>query len=145
MTIFDHVKNLFLKEKRWNDFNEEERKTFLIYMINKIISMNPNYLGYVNLLQKYTGDLSQEAVFNFYYNILPKGKYFSKYIKGTKTEEDEEKTNYISLYYECSKKQATEYLKLMSPKQIEEILNKYGIRYGTGRHMVQRGRKGKKR
>jgi hypothetical protein len=140
MTVFDHVKNLFLKEKRWNDFNEEERKTFLVYMINKIISMNPNYLGYVNLLQKYTGDLSQEAVFNFYYNILPKGKNFYKYIKGIKTEEDEEKIKYISLYYECSKKRASEYLKLISTKQIEEILNKYGINNGIERPVVQRGR-----
>jgi hypothetical protein len=143
MTIFDHVKNLFLKERKWDDFNEEERKSFAIYMINKIISMNPSYSGYVNLLQKYTGDLSQETVFNFYYNILPKGKYFSKYIKGIKIEEDEEQIKYISLYYECSTKQAAQYSKLMSSKQIEEILNKYG--YGNGRNVVQRGRKGKKR
>ena len=31
MTPFDHVKNLHTKKRRWEDFNDEEKKSFNIY------------------------------------------------------------------------------------------------------------------
>ena len=49
MTPFDHLKNLHTKKRKWNDFNDEERKNFNIYIINKALSFNPNYLNIVNL------------------------------------------------------------------------------------------------
>ena len=42
MTPFDHLKNLHTKKKNWDDFNDEEKKNFNIYIINKALSFNPN-------------------------------------------------------------------------------------------------------
>ena len=46
MTPFDHLKNLHTKKRKWNDFNDEEQKNFNVYIINKALSFNPNYLNY---------------------------------------------------------------------------------------------------
>ena len=51
MNPFEHVKNLHTKKRRWKDFNDEEKKSFNVYIINKALSMNPNYLGIVNMVQ----------------------------------------------------------------------------------------------
>ena len=81
MTPFDHVKNLHTKKHTWNDFNDEEKKSFNIFIINKALSMNPNYLGIVNMVQNFTGlnqILSQKEVFNLYYSLLPNKFKFYK-------------------------------------------------------------------
>ena len=71
MNPFDHIKNLHTKQRNWNDFNDEEKKSFNIYIINKALSMNPNYIDIVNMVQKYTNNmLGQKEVFNLYYNLL---------------------------------------------------------------------------
>jgi len=131
MDLFGHLNNLIYKNKKWNDFTEEERKTFNIYMINKFISMNPSYTGVVDMLQRYTGDLNQETVFNFYYNFLPKQKMYFKYIKGNKTEKDDQNLEILSKYFECSLSQAAEYFNLLSEENIQDILNKYGFEQPT--------------
>ena len=54
MNPFDHIKNLHTKKRRWEDFNDEEKKSFNVFIINKGLSMNPNYLGIVNMVQNFT-------------------------------------------------------------------------------------------
>ena len=74
MNPFDHLKNLHTKKRTWDDFNDEEKKSFNVFIINKALSMNPNYLGIVNMVQNFTGlnqILSQKEVFNLYYSLLP--------------------------------------------------------------------------
>ena len=48
MTPFDHLKNLHTKKRNWDEFNDEEKKNFNIFIINKALSFNPNYLNVVN-------------------------------------------------------------------------------------------------
>ena len=35
MTPFDHLKNLHTKKRNWDEFNDEEKKNFNIFIINK--------------------------------------------------------------------------------------------------------------
>ena len=35
MNPFDHIKNLHTKKRRWEDFNDEEKKSFNVFIINK--------------------------------------------------------------------------------------------------------------
>jgi hypothetical protein len=127
MNLFDHINNLLYKNKKWEDFTENDRKSFNVYMVNKFISMNPDYTDVVDQFQKYTKDLDSSTVFNFYYNFLPKRKAYFKYIKGDKPEVKEDILNILSLYYECSKKTALEYTDLLTTEELNIILNKYGF------------------
>ena len=114
MNPFDHIKNLHTKKRRWEDFNDEEKKSFNVFIINKGLSMNPNYLGIVNMVQNFTGlnqILSQKEVFNLYYSLLPNKFRFYKWIKGEKTKKEKEKAEYLAMHFEVSIREAYDYLK----------------------------------
>ena len=107
MTPFDHLKNLHTKKRNWDDFNDEEKKNFNVFIINKALSFNPNYLNIINLVQKYSaGQIPQKEVFKIYFNLLPSKFRFYKWIKGKKEKENKDKIEYLAMHFECSKKEA---------------------------------------
>ena len=50
-TIFDWVKQMSYDKEPWSSFSNEEHEIFNNFMINKIISMNPNYIELVAEIQ----------------------------------------------------------------------------------------------
>ncbi len=125
MNPFDHIKNLHTKQRNWNDFNDEEKKSFNIYIINKALSMNPNYIDIVNMVQKYTNNmLGQKEVFNLYYNLLPNKFRFYKWIKGAK-DKNIEKYKILAKHFECSSREAKDYMELLDKKEVNKILKLY--------------------
>ena len=126
MTPFDHIKNLHTKKKNWDEFNDEEKKNFNVFIINKALSFNPNYLNIVNLVQKYSaGQITQKEVFKIYFNLLPTKFRFYKWIKSKNEKKDKEKINNLAMYFECSTKEAKDYLTLLDKKTINNILKNY--------------------
>ena len=138
MNPFEHVKNLHTKKRRWEDFNDEEKKSFNVYIINKTLSFNPNYLGIVNMVQNYTGlnqILSQKEVFNLYYSLLPTNFRFHKWIKGAKTKKEKEKAEYLAMHFKVSIREAYDYLKILDKKTINGIIKNY--KNDTSRKTIQ--------
>ena len=128
MNPFDHIKNLHTKKRRWEDFNDEEKKSFNVFIINKALSMNPNYLGIVNMVQNFTGlnqILSQKEVFNIYFNLLPTKFRFYKWIKGEKTKKDKEKAEYLATHFKVSIREAYDYLQILDKKTVKSIIKNY--------------------
>ena len=139
MNPFDHIKNLHTKKRRWEDFNDEEKKSFNVFIINKGLSMNPNYLGIVNMVQNFTGlnqILSPKEVFNIYFNLLPNNFRFYKWIKGEKTKKDKEKAEYLAMHFKVSTREAYDYLQLLDRKTINSIIKNY--KNDTQRKTIQR-------
>ena len=125
MNPFDHIKNLHTKQRSWDDFNDEEKKSFNIYIINKALSMNPNYLDIVNMVQRYTNNmLNPKEVFNLYFNLLPNKFRFYKWIKGTK-DKNKEKYQILAQHFKCSSREAKDYMELLDKKEINRILKLY--------------------
>ena len=128
MNPFDHIKNLHTKKRRWEDFNDEEKKSFNVFIINKGLSMNPNYLGIVNMVQNFTGlnqVLSQKEVFNIYFKLLPNKFRFYKWIKGQKNKKDKEKVEYLAMHFKVSTREAYDYLQILDKKTINKIIKNY--------------------
>ena len=127
MNPFDHIKNLHTKKRSWEDFNNEEKKSFNVFIINKGLSMNPDYLGIVNMVQNFTGlnqVISPKEVFNLYFNLLPNKFRFYKWIKGTK-DKNKEKYQVLAKHFECSSREAKDYMELLDKKEINRILKLY--------------------
>ena len=125
MNPFDHIKNLHTKQRSWDDFNDEEKKSFNIFIINKALSMNPNYLDIVNMVQRYTNNmLNPKEVFNLYFNLLPNKFGFYKWIKGTK-DKNKEKYQILAQHFKCSSREAKDYMELLDKKEINKILKLY--------------------
>ena len=128
MNPFDHIKNLHTKKRRWEDFNDEEKKSFNVFIINKGLSMNPNYLGIVNIVQNFTGlnqILSQKEVFNIYFKLLPNKFRFYKWVKGIKNKKEKEKAEYLAMHFKISTREAYDYLQILDKKSINKIIKNY--------------------
>ena len=139
MNPFDHIKNLHTKKRRWEDFNDEEKKSFNVFIINKALSMNPNYLGIVNMVQNFTGlnqIISPKEVFNIYFNLLPNNFRLYKWIKGEKTKTDKEKAEYLAMHFKVSTREAYDYLQILDRKTINSIIKNY--KNDTQRKTIQR-------
>ena len=81
-TIFDHLANITWKKKMWSDLSEPDQKSFSPYLINRWLSMNPDLIEIIDMFQQYTiGPLNKKHVYQLYYEILPKQKIFTKYVR----------------------------------------------------------------
>ena len=138
MNPFEHVKNLHTKKRRWEDFNDEEKKSFNVFIINKTLSFNPNYLGIVNIVQNFTGlnqVISPKEVFNIYFNLLPNKFRFYRWIKGEKTKKQKEKAEYLAMHFKVSTREAYDYLNILDKKTIKSIIKNY--KNDTSRKIIQ--------
>tara|TARA_B110000908_G_scaffold172020_1_gene237125 strand:- start:242 stop:649 length:408 start_codon:yes stop_codon:yes gene_type:complete len=126
MNPFEHVKNLHTKQQCWDDFNDEDKKSFNVYIINKTLSFNPDYLNIVNYVQKYSaGQVTPKEVFQIYFSLLPTKFKYCKWIKGQKKTKDKEKVEHLATHFKCSTREATDYLDILDKKTIKSILRNY--------------------
>ena len=128
MTIIDWMNQLLVHKKHWDKFTEDEQKKFSPFIINRWLSMDKEFIEFVNVFQKYAiGTLEPREVYKWYCDILQQGKRFNKYIKGKKDKKyDPELVDIICKDFECSKKEAKQNLSLISKEQLNDILEKYG-------------------
>ena len=82
LNLFGWLNQVLVSKKSWNDFSDTDHKTFQPYMINRLLSMDDEFLEAVNYFQKYSvGLLESREVYKWYCDVLPKGKRYNKYIK----------------------------------------------------------------
>ena len=117
-TIFDHLKNItttkgsYLGDEGWSN-----------YMINLYLSMNQDYIELVNLIQKNTWQMKSENLYSLYKDIIPKSNVYLKYIKGkTSSKYKPDEIEAVQAYYQVSKREAKDYIDLLSKDDIKDIL-----------------------
>jgi len=121
--IFRILKYIMVDKKDWKELTEEEQNSFNNYMVNRFLSMNQDYVELVNIVQKNTWQMKAEHLYNLYKDIIPKGYVFSKYIKSTtKKEHNWEHIFAVMKYYEVSRREAKQYIELLSKKEVEKIV-----------------------
>lgn len=132
-TFFDHL-NQVIKDKKpnyWPSISDADKKTWNTFMMNRYLSMNPEWIVIVDLFQKYNHTLDNELCYIVYANYIPKGKQFLRYIKKDKNTTNKELIKYVSEYYECSLKEAEDYLEILSKNELEIILDQFGMEKRT--------------
>lgn len=125
MTPWDFIKHLTVNKTPWKSYTEDEKNDFNSYMIHKVLSMDENYIELANIVQKMP-PTSKEQIYNVYLNILPKKPLYSKYIKSTTKSYSSEFLTQIAYYFQCSKKEASEYITILSKSDVENILTELG-------------------
>lgn len=127
--IFDFLSCLKEKKVPWDDLTDMDKKAFTPYIINRFLSMNMYLLPIVNDLQPYTiGLLKPREVYKLYYEFLPKQKSFDKYIKGVNDQKyNKELLNYLTKWFQVSKREVMEYLEILPNDEVIEILQAYGL------------------
>ena len=67
MTIFDWINQILVHKKTWDSFNETDQKTFSPFIINRLLSMDKEFIEVVNYFQKYSiGILQSREVYKWY-------------------------------------------------------------------------------
>ena len=122
--IFDWVKQMSYNKEPWSSFSNEEHDVFSNFMVNKIVSMNPNYIELVAEIQEY--QMPKQKLYEFYCKTLPKQKYFNKYQKPSKQQYSKEVINLLTLYYQISSREVLDYCNILTQQDIKDILLQLG-------------------
>ena len=115
--IFDHIKNItttkgsYLGDEGWNN-----------WMINRYLSMDPEYCEVVNYVQKNTWQMKGEYLYNLYKDLIPQQYKFLKYIKASKKPDyKKDDIDAVKAYFEVSEKQAREYIDMLPEDELRII------------------------
>ena len=131
-SLFDHVNAVTSQQhpNYWDEISDDDKKSWSNYMINRFLSMKPEWIDFVNEVQKYP--LQPRELYKVYIDILPKKKQWLKYIKGDK------KMKYpkwvyeiVSKHLQCSIREASDAVDMFElsaggQSELTDILMKYG-------------------
>ena len=138
MTIFDWLKEITSNKSKWESFTEEEQTSFNPYMMHRLLSMNPEYIEFVNLVQTFPYS-DKQKIYSIYLYMIPKKNMFYKYIKSSKKKKQESLLKHIANYYECSLGEAEEYIDILRETGVKSILTKLGIEEKEQKKLLKNG------
>ena len=134
-TLFDHIKAVtqFQDPKYWDKLDDADKRTWSNYMVHRFLSMNPDWIEVLSEIQPYTQTLEPKQLYLALIGILPRGRYYMKYIKGKKSDKYESfLVDLLKQDFNCSKKEAEDYCEILyatkeGRENIKYICEKYGI------------------
>ena len=138
MTIFDWLKEITSNKSKWESFTEEEQSSFNPYMMHRLLSMNPEYIEFVNLVQTFPYS-DKEKIYNIYLYMIPKNNMFFKYIKSSTKKKQEALLKHIANYFECSLGEAEEYIDILRDSGVKSILTKLGVEEKEQKKLLKNG------
>ena len=132
-SLFDHIKQItdVQNPNYWDEISDDDKKSWSNFMVNRFLSMKPEWIELVNEVQKYP--LKPKELYKVYIDFLPKKKQWLKYIKGDK------KMKYPTWVYEivakhlqCSVREASDAVEMYEisaggQSELADILGKYGV------------------
>lgn len=133
--LFDHINAITSEQDPdyFDKLSEEDIKSWSNFMINRFLSMKPEWVELVATLLPLTQTLEPKQMYQLYINIIPKGKYYLKYIKGAAEDKYEQfLIELIKRDYQCSEQQANEYAEILystreGREHIKYICEKYAV------------------
>ena len=133
-SLFEHLNAIQTNQAidYWDKLEPANRKSYSVYMINRLLSMNMDYVELVNEFQKLYGPLTERESYLFYSQMLPRKRQWNKYVKG-KGEDRHEGwvVKLIAQHFQVSEAEAEAYVDLYvaTPKgksRMKRILEMYG-------------------
>lgn len=122
MTIFDWIKEILINKSDWNSFSELDKKEFNVYMINRILSMDINFIELVNDLQTISYYLDKEILYKLYCGIFFRNNAFIKYVKSNDDKDNKykkEDIDQLSRLFKLGSKDVRDYLDILYSKKKE--------------------------
>ena len=123
--FFKLLNYLSFDKKPYSKLTDTEIKSINVYMLHRYLSMSSEYCTIVNEVQSMM-ELTPEQVYNIYLSLLPKSKKYFKYTKAASNKVDQVKVSKLSSLLQVSKREAADYLDILTNDQYQEILSSYG-------------------
>jgi hypothetical protein len=138
--LFDHLNAITFEQdpKYFNKLSEEDLKSWSNFMINRFLSMKPEWVELIATLLPLTQTLQPKEMYKLYISVIPKGKYFLKYIKGKAANKYEDfLIELIKKDFQCSEKEALEYIEVLySTREGRENIKYICEKYGTDKKQI---------
>ena len=128
-SLFDHIKQItdVQNQNYWDNITDADKKSWNNYMVHRFLSMKQEWIEVVNEIQRYW-ELKPKSVYQFYTNILPKGRTFLKYTKSKKKSKIEKwAMDILCDYFEESSENIEKTLDIMGKDVVYSIVSKYGV------------------
>jgi len=125
-TFFDHLNQVLKVQNKnyWSTLEEPDKKTWNTYMMLRYLSMNPDWIEIISIIQPYCQSLDSEFVYKLLISFIPKGKSFIKYIKKDIKDNDLSKSiKILNSYFKCSSRESIDYINILSEEELNNILN----------------------
>ena len=139
-SLFDHIKAITTEQnpKYYDNLSEEDKKTWSNFMINRFLSMNPEWVEIIATILPLTQTLEPKDMYKLYIIVIPKGRYFLKYMKGKSAEKYESFIiELLQKEYSCSENQAIEYLDILyATREGRENIKYISEKYGTDKKQI---------
>lgn len=136
-TLFDHIKAITQHQNPnyFDTLTEKEKKNWSNYMIQRFLSMNPNWITFISDMDPYVigNKMPPEIMYKLYISSLPKSNIFLKYIKNSNNIKMPKRLIELMIkYFEISSRECEEYITILSlidPENIEitSMLEKFGV------------------
>ena len=124
--IFDWLKAINTTKPPVSSFTDKDWEVWNSYMIHRFISMNPDYIEVVNYVQDFPPQ-EKQMIYSIYREFIPKNSKWNKYIKSKTKQPNKDLVDYIKNYFECSSKEAKEYIDMLGSMEIGRILTNIGL------------------
>jgi len=138
INFFTVLKYITYEKKPWCNLTQEEQDLFNPYLCHRFLSMNPEYIEFVNLVQTFPYS-DKKKIYDIYLYMIPKKNMFLKYIKSTKKKKQESLLKHIATYYECSLGEAEEYIDIIREPGVKSILTKLGVEDKEQKKLLKNG------
>ena len=133
--VFDYLNQITKYQKKgfWESLSDEDKKGWSTFLVNRFLSMRSDFLPIVNEVQKY--NLKPELIYKTYMDIIPKGNYYLRYIKGKKKKNMDYPNwmvNVVRNDLEVSVREAVDAIEMYmltvaGQMELSEMLQKYGV------------------
>ena len=107
-----------ISEESWSSWNT--------YMINRFLSNYQPYVELVNYVAIFPPD-NKKQIYSIYREMLPKKKFYLRYVKSKRKQNPSTLVEYVAKYYECSLGEADEYIDILRKPGVTSILYKMGV------------------
>ena len=138
--LFDHLNAITAEQdpKYFDKLSEEDLKSWSNFMINRFLSMKPEWVELIATLLPLTQTLQPKEMYKLYISVIPKGKQYLKYTKGKSEDKYEEfLIDLIKKDFQCSEKEALEYIEVLySTREGRENIKYICEKYGTDKKQI---------
>lgn len=120
MNPYEYVTSIN-SSKKYLMVDDLAEKAYAPFLVNRSLSYFADTVFFANEMNKFH-HIDNKLAYDFYINIVRKGKRFSKWIKP----EQNDNIELIKEYYGYSNSKAQQVLPLLTPEQLDYLRNKKG-------------------
>ena len=121
----DFIKHFTVLKTPWDNFTQEDKKSYLPYIINLWLSMAPELIEVINEVQQQ--QVPNRDHYNFYLKVLPKKSLRYQWIKAKKKEYNKDVISRIASFYNVGTQEIYDSIGLLDEEKIINILQQQGL------------------